>query len=106
MLALYRCGRQSAALAVYQQGRRMLAEDLGIDPAPELQRLERQILNQDVALDFGPPETPLAGAPPHDRPLRAARTRRTCLSSRAGWSGASRSFGSCGNGSRPRRPGS
>jgi predicted ATPase/DNA-binding SARP family transcriptional activator len=78
MLALYRCGRQSAALAVYQQGRRMLADDLGIDPAPELQRLERQILNQDAALDLGPPETPPAGPPP-GRPPAARGTHATNL---------------------------
>ena len=50
MLALYRSGRQAEALQVYQETRRTLVDELGIEPAPELQRLERQILNHDPEL--------------------------------------------------------
>jgi len=50
MLALYRSGRQSDALQVYRDGRRLLAGELGLEPGPELQRLERAILAQDPAL--------------------------------------------------------
>lgn len=50
MLALYRAGRQGDALHVAQAGRRALADELGIDPSPSLQRLEVQILGQDPAL--------------------------------------------------------
>ena len=51
MLALYRAGRQADALARYRESRRMLAEDLGLEPSVALQRLERGILNQDPALE-------------------------------------------------------
>ena len=50
MLALYRGGRQADALQAYQNLRRTLAEELGIYPSPELQRLEAAILAQDPAL--------------------------------------------------------
>src|SRR6266536_2235722 len=68
MLALYRSGRQAQALEVYAEGRRRLVDELGIDPGPALQQLERQILNQDEALDV-----PAAGAllPPTNLPVPA-----------------------------------
>jgi YVTN family beta-propeller protein len=56
MLALYRSGRQAEALAAYQQARKMLAEELGLEPGRRLQELERAILRQDPELD--PPGTP------------------------------------------------
>jgi hypothetical protein len=51
MLALYRCGRRADALAVYREVRAQLVVDLGLDPTPPLQRLHRQILTGDPALD-------------------------------------------------------
>jgi DNA-binding SARP family transcriptional activator/ABC-type branched-subunit amino acid transport system substrate-binding protein/DNA-binding beta-propeller fold protein YncE len=50
MLALYRSGRQAEALQTYQEGRRALAEELGLEPSESVQRLERQILEHDPAL--------------------------------------------------------
>jgi YVTN family beta-propeller protein len=51
MLALYRSGRQSEALQAYQDARRALTAELGLEPGPELQRLQKAILNQDTTLE-------------------------------------------------------
>lgn len=50
VVALYRCGRQSEALRAYGHVREVLAEELGLDPGPELQALERAVLSHDPAL--------------------------------------------------------
>ena len=57
MLALYRCDRQADALQAYQNGRRTLIEQLGIEPGERLRELERAILAQDPALALPALET-------------------------------------------------
>src|SRR5829696_5264909 len=55
LTALYRSGRQAEALDAYQAARRTLVDELGIEPSPALQELERAILRQDPALDVDLP---------------------------------------------------
>ncbi|MEV4163530.1 AfsR/SARP family transcriptional regulator [Nonomuraea dietziae] len=70
MLALYRSGRQVEALAVYQETRKVLVDELGIEPGPAMRALEMRILNgdSDPGADFGPD---LGVTPP--RPQAQAR---------------------------------
>ncbi len=53
IVALYRSGRQGDALTAFARARALLADELGIDPSHELQRLQQQVLRQDAALDPG-----------------------------------------------------
>ncbi|UBU12615.1 AfsR/SARP family transcriptional regulator [Nonomuraea gerenzanensis] len=55
MLALYRAARPSDALAVYQQGRAVMVEELGLEPGARLRRLQHAILTRDPALELGTP---------------------------------------------------
>ncbi len=54
MLALYRSGRQADALRAHAELRARLAAELGIDPSPDLRRMQERILRQDPALDWLP----------------------------------------------------
>jgi DNA-binding SARP family transcriptional activator len=80
MLALYRSERQAEALATYQDARRVLVDQLGIDPSPSLQELERAILRQEPSLDLPPSaprrRTPLATSPP-EQSARSSSCRAT-----------------------------
>jgi DNA-binding SARP family transcriptional activator len=61
MLALYRSGRQAEALAVYADTRRLLADELGVDPRPGLRELQQRILRADPGL--AEPPSPVAEPP-------------------------------------------
>jgi DNA-binding SARP family transcriptional activator/tetratricopeptide (TPR) repeat protein len=82
MLALYRCGRQAEALEVYRSTWRLLHDELGIQPGPELRRLEQAILGEDSSLDLpastapGRPPTAAIGPPHHLPPAIADFTGR------------------------------
>ena len=65
MLALYRSGRQADALERYQQARRRLVDELGVEPGPALRDLERAILVHDPSLDA--PKRLAAAAAPRTR---------------------------------------
>jgi DNA-binding SARP family transcriptional activator/DNA-binding beta-propeller fold protein YncE len=76
MLALYRAGRQSDALDVYRDFRRLLRDELGLDPSVELRQLEAAILRQDSALSAPPPT---AAAPARVASAPTWRRRRRAL---------------------------
>ena len=96
MLALYRCGRQAEALAAYQRTRRMLVDELGVEPGRELRDLQAGILDADPDLAApGPalarfltaPPGPQPGSPGRSGPAgeessRAKRRAATTLSAR------------------------
>jgi predicted ATPase/DNA-binding SARP family transcriptional activator len=74
MLALYRMGRQADALEAYQEARRVLLDELGLEPGPGLRELEQAILRQDESLSPRPlPEsnlpTPVSTLVGRDREL-------------------------------------
>ena len=75
MLALYRCGRQVEALRVYRELRKLLAEDVGLQPGPALSALETAILQQSSQLDWRPvasPEPHVQGGTPPSAVLAAS----------------------------------
>ena len=94
ILALYRAGRQAEALETYRETRRVLSEELGIEPSQELRELERAILRQDPALEERHVPEPQPAAP-RSSPSRLAAHGESA------WS-ALRCSSAC---SQPRAPG-
>jgi DNA-binding SARP family transcriptional activator/tetratricopeptide (TPR) repeat protein len=73
MLALYRSGRQIDALSVFDNARRLLADEFGVEPGPGLREMQRRILQTDESL-FCAPFLPLA-RPPKSPPAQPAEHR-------------------------------
>lgn len=72
VLALYRCDRQADALAAYATGRRILRDELGLEPGAPLQALQRAVLAQDPGLAWSPPAAVMP-PPPSDGPDEPGR---------------------------------
>ena len=99
MTALFNAGRQAEALDVFARTRRVLAEDLGIDPSRELRAVMEQILRQDPAITPAAPRTrgerstgraATRSAPVDSLPLRSTsfvgRDAGRCIAPRSCWS--------------------
>jgi len=87
ILALYRSGRQADALRTFDATREHLVDELGVEPGPELQRLQRAVLDQDPDLDWTPPAgaADLPATDTVDAPAATYRPLRCRLRPR-GWS--------------------
>jgi len=88
MLALYRSGRRADALRAYRDGRRLLVEQLGLEPTPLLSELERAILRQDPSLDLTAPPTSsvtLGPRPPSSPAGGLSTTDRRGSGPTSGW---------------------
>jgi DNA-binding SARP family transcriptional activator len=74
MLALYRCGRQTEALAAYQQARRALVREAGLEPGAELREMHQRVLAADPRLTepTGPDRPATAPSPAQARAAHAA----------------------------------
>jgi DNA-binding SARP family transcriptional activator len=72
MLALYRAGRKAEALALYQETQQLLANELGLDPGPELQEMQRRILTSDPSLAKPALARPLVPGSPESRQQEVA----------------------------------
>jgi DNA-binding SARP family transcriptional activator/ABC-type oligopeptide transport system substrate-binding subunit len=82
MLALYRSGRQGEALNAFDRARRVLAEELGLEPSQTLKQLHRQILRQDPSLERAAPPPPVVAEAPTPPPPAGRVPRRRRFRSR------------------------
>ncbi|MEK8169069.1 BTAD domain-containing putative transcriptional regulator [Streptomyces sp. M19] len=99
MLALYRCGRQSDALNAYQRARRVLGEELGVEPGAELQEVQGRILAAEPSMAWpgrngNRPRRP-PPIPPHP-PIPPLRVFTNCRWTYRSSSAARRRYAPCG----------
>jgi DNA-binding SARP family transcriptional activator len=85
MVALYRSGRQAEAPATYQAGRRLLVEELGVEPGPELRRVESAVLSRDPELEAAPVVSSAAVDVPVDSGRDGARPSPESSGRRRRW---------------------
>lgn len=97
MLALYRCGRQAEALDAFQAYRRFATAELGLEPGPQLQELQRRVLEHDPALAPPPPRSRVG---PRRGRLRLVVAIGLAISVIAGALGTALSLRSSGSNSR------
>ena len=92
MLALYRCGREPEALALYRETRQMLVDELGMEPSPALRELHDAILRQDPALQpaAAPRPPPSTGSDAPERRRRRAAVAIAVLGLVGGVAGGDR----------------
>jgi YVTN family beta-propeller protein len=83
MLALYRSGRQSEALAAYRDARAELVEQIGVEPGSELRQLQDRILAHDPALDLHVADDVEPATSPRPPPSRGPARRRTLVAAAA-----------------------
>ncbi|MFD0597164.1 BTAD domain-containing putative transcriptional regulator [Catellatospora coxensis] len=83
MLALYRAGRQVDALAAYRRARSWMAEELGIEPGPQLRWLEQAVLRQDAGLVGESPAGSAGGV--RRPPILVPRSLPCCPGGYAAW---------------------
>lgn len=76
MVALYRSGQQTEALATYRDARKALTTELGLEPGEDLRQLERAVLAHDPALTLAPQPAPRPHGKPVSRRMRAGRVDR------------------------------
>ncbi|MEK2492112.1 AfsR/SARP family transcriptional regulator [Kitasatospora purpeofusca] len=103
MLALHRSGRRAEALEVFQNGRQVLVDQLGIEPGAELQELHRGVLADDPALLLPAAGVPVVGVPVVGVPVAAGPRQGPRLSGVSARSGVSGLPDRTGH-SRPPRP--
>ncbi|KAA9373792.1 SARP family transcriptional regulator [Microbispora cellulosiformans] len=84
MLALYRSGRQAEALQAYNQARRVMIEELGIEPHERLQRLQHAILTSDPALNLPATAVRVSTPPPPSPPVAVPRLLPTDIADFSG----------------------